>query len=80
MIGWFSNGVEWGFGAFSLGFPIGCSGVGFLEEVFSQVLSGEGFSKDGFLGVPSGEGFLVFYIHLILDSVRILFKLVKGFL
>ena len=59
---------------------MGCSGVEFLEEGFSQVLSGEGFSKDGFSRVPSGEGFLVFYIHLILDSVRILFNLVKGFL
>ena len=27
-IGWFCNGVEWGSGNFSLGFPIGCSGVG----------------------------------------------------
>ena len=40
-IGLFSNGVEWGSSAFSLGFPIGCLGVVYLEE---------GFSKARFLG------------------------------
>ena len=56
-IDWFSNGVKWGSGAFSIGFPVGCSGVGFLREGFSWVLSGKCFSDDGFSGLPSGEGF-----------------------
>ena len=46
-IGWFSNGVEWGYGCFSLGFPVGSSRLGFFGGGFSGLLASEFFPRIG---------------------------------
>ena len=48
-IGWFSNGVEWGYGCFSLGFPVGSSRLGFFWGGFSGLLASEFFPRIGSL-------------------------------